>query len=330
MERRRDIDSAKALAILLVVFGHLVARADPAGVDWYEPLRRAVYAFHMPFFLYLSGLVAVLSGQLLAPHARWPAIFRARARRLLLPFFGLGALIVLGKILAARVMFVDNPPASLASGLTDLLWHTSASPASSIWYLFVLFTVSLAAMALLAEQPARIAWLLALFLLLYAAPLPAYCYLDRIGGFAIFFALCAAAGLAVPAWTRVMDRLWPLALALFLPSLVLIAWAGSAWPEKLILLPIGALSMPAIHGLLRHFDASSARLFTFAGRNSFMIYLFNTPCIGLAKGLLLAVCGWDGTNFLPFAAALMLAGIFGPIALKTQLRRIPVLDRLSN
>jgi len=155
MERRRDIDSAKGLAILLVVFGHLVARADPAGVHWYEPLRRAVYAFHMPFFLYLSGLVAVLSGQLLAPRARWPAIVRARARRLLLPFFGLGSLIVLGKILAVRYMFVDNAPASLASGLADLLWRTGASPASSIWYLFVLFTVSLAAMALLAGRPAR-------------------------------------------------------------------------------------------------------------------------------------------------------------------------------
>ena len=50
MERRDDIDRAKGLAILLVVFGHLVARADPADVAWYEPLRRAVYAIHMPFF----------------------------------------------------------------------------------------------------------------------------------------------------------------------------------------------------------------------------------------------------------------------------------------
>src|ERR1700733_9329298 len=111
MERRDDIDRAKGLAILLVVFGHLVARADPARVAWYEPLRRAVYAIHMPFFLYLSGLVAVLSGMLLAPRANWPRLVKSRARRLLLPFFGLGGLIVLGKILAARGMVVDNIPA---------------------------------------------------------------------------------------------------------------------------------------------------------------------------------------------------------------------------
>src|SRR6516165_3886939 len=42
-EWRPDIEQAKGLAILLVVFGHLVARQDPEGVHWYEPLRRAVY-----------------------------------------------------------------------------------------------------------------------------------------------------------------------------------------------------------------------------------------------------------------------------------------------
>src|SRR5271170_7400691 len=108
MARREDIDLTKGVAIGLVVFGHLVARADPACVAWYEPLRRAVYVIHMPFFLYLSGLVAVLSGMLLAPRAKWPRLVRSRARRLLLPFFGLGALIVAGKILAARGMVVDN------------------------------------------------------------------------------------------------------------------------------------------------------------------------------------------------------------------------------
>lgn len=29
--RRRDLDRGKTLAVLLVVFGHPVARADPAG-----------------------------------------------------------------------------------------------------------------------------------------------------------------------------------------------------------------------------------------------------------------------------------------------------------
>ena len=71
-ERRLDLDRAKGYAILLVVAGHLVANTAPEGAGWYEPLRYALYRFHMPFFLYLSGTVAVLSGVLAAPPALPP------------------------------------------------------------------------------------------------------------------------------------------------------------------------------------------------------------------------------------------------------------------
>jgi fucose 4-O-acetylase-like acetyltransferase len=56
--RRLDLDRAKGLAIVLVVLGHVVARDQPPGVEWYEPFRYAIYRFHMPFFLYLSGTVS--------------------------------------------------------------------------------------------------------------------------------------------------------------------------------------------------------------------------------------------------------------------------------
>ncbi|GLR66271.1 hypothetical protein GCM10010909_09510 [Acidocella aquatica] len=331
MARRNDIDLTKGLAILLVVFGHLVARADPAGVAWYEPLRRAVYAFHMPLFLYLSGLMAVSSGLLLAPRAAWKQVALARAERLLVPFFGLGALIVLGKIAAARVMFVDNPPAGLAGGLGALLWHTAQSPAASIWYLFVLFAVSLAGMVLLNGQPRRLPWLLAGMLLLYTQPLPAYMYLDRVGRYAVFFGLGAGAGLLGARWDNFMDRWWRWLLAAFSLGLAVVAGWGAHWPEAVVLLPMGALSMPALHGLLRRCAASSPRLLLGLGRYSFMIYLFNTLFIGFTKGVLLHLYSWNGANFLPFAMALMLAGVCGPVALKRLVfRRVKLLDRLTD
>ena len=80
-ERRLDLDRAKGYAILLVVAGHLVANTAPPGEDWYEPLRYVLYRFHMPFFLYLSGTVAVLSGVLQAPHSSAAAAHASRQRR---------------------------------------------------------------------------------------------------------------------------------------------------------------------------------------------------------------------------------------------------------
>jgi fucose 4-O-acetylase-like acetyltransferase len=328
--RRHDIDIAKGFTILLVVFGHLVARADPAGVGWYEPLRRAVYAFHMPFFLYLSGFVAVLSGTILAPRSAWPGIVAARARRLLLPFFALGLFIVVAKRLAANLIVVDHVPRTLSGGVADLFWHTAASPAVSVWYLIVLFTVSLGAMFLLRGSPRHYPVLLIFCVVLYIIPWPAYFYLDRIGRYAVFFALGAGAAFLGGGWDRFIDRNWPLFLGLLICALGVIAVDGADWPEKYLLLPVGMLAMPALHGSLRSLAPSSPCLL-FLGRYSFMIYLFNTLCIGLAKGLLLLVCSWNGAHFLPFAAALMAAGTLGPIALKAwAFRRLPMLNRLTD
>ena len=324
MPRRQDIDIAKGFTILLVVFGHLVARADPAGVGWYEPLRRAVYAFHMPFFLYLSGLVAVLSGMMLTPRAAWPGIAAARARRLLLPFFALGLLIVAAKILAARFLTVDHVPRALWPGVSDLFWHTAASPAVSIWYLFVLFTVSLGAMFWLRGAPRRYSGLAGRLRAPLRHPLARlrlsrpHRHLCRV-----FCGSAPAPGFWGPAGIVSSTAPGRRSSGCCSAALLAIIVYGAGWPEKYLLLPVGMLAMPALHGSLRSLTPSSPSLL-FLGRYSFMIYLFNTLCIGLTKALLLLVCSWDGAHFLPFAAALMVSGTLGPIALKTwAFRRLP-------
>ena len=328
--RRADLDRVKGLAILLVVFGHIVARQDPAHVHWYEPVRRAIYAFHMPLFFYLSGYVTWLTGQAQAPPAAWPALLRRRAHRLLLPFAAMGLLIILGKLAAGTVMHVDNEPAGMASGLADLLWHTRSSPAGSLWYLATLFALAVATPPLLALFRFRLAPLLGLFLLLYLLPAPPALYADRIATYAIFFGMGLAAAAAGPRWLAAIDRHRRPACAVF--CLLLIAAAAlPAWPEPTRLLLVGAVSMPALHGLLRHRRLASERILTTLGRYSLMIYLFNTIFIGLAKGLMLHVESWNGPHFLLFAWVLTAAGVLGPLALKRYgLRAVPALDRLTD
>jgi len=328
MARDESLDRAKGLAILLVVFGHIVARADPAGVHWYEPLRRAVYAFHMPFFLYLSGIAAALSGAAFAPPSAWPALIATRARRLLVPFFGLGLAILAAKLAAAHMMFVDNAPAGLASGLDGLFWHTALSPARSIWYAFVLFAFSIAAPPLL--RAGGLPLLLAAGAGAYCLPCPPILYADEVVRYFIFFALGIAAGTS-QAWLPWADRNWRRLGLAFLGLLACIAWFGDIVSFPVTLLLTGALSMPVLHGMVRNLGESHARIFLYLGRYSFMIYLFNTLFIGLAKGILLRLTSWDGSHFLPFALALALSGTLGPVALKQlAFRRAAILDRLTN
>ncbi|OYV36684.1 MAG: hypothetical protein B7Z80_14930 [Rhodospirillales bacterium 20-64-7] len=330
MLRRADIDRSRGFAILLVVFGHLVARQDPAGVLWYEPLRRCVYAFHMPLFLYLSGLAAIESGYLLSPRAAWARIARRRALRLLVPFFGFGLLVLAGKLALAPFLHVDHAPAGLGRGLAALFWQTANSPAGAIWYLAVLFVCGLGGMLALDGQARRLGWLALAAGALFLVPLPAYFYLDQFGRTAVFFFIGACAASHGERWTRWVDRFWPAALLGLAIGLATLAYRGAGWPPRATLFIFGVVSMPAIHGLFRFWPVSSPDPFLWLGRYSFVIYLFNTMCIGLTKGLLMLNWNWDGANFFGFAAALMLAGTFGPVALRhAVLRRVNLLYRLT-
>ncbi len=329
MQRREDIDQAKGLAILLVVFGHIVARADPAGVDWYEPLRRAVYAFHMPFFLYLSGLAAVLSGAVFTPPAGWAALAASRAKRLLAPFLAVGVLVLALKLAAGPAMFVDNRPDGFWSGCRDLVWHTADSPARSVWYVLVVFVMGVAAPALI--WLGRVRLLVGVFLILYVWTAPGYLYADDICRYGVFFALGVAAGAARDDWLGFVDRAWRWLAVVFFGLIGFVILRSDFISFSVTLLLVGVVSFPVIHGFVRNFRYFASRTCLWLGRYSFMIYLFNTLFIGLAKGLLLHVADWDGPHFLPFAVVLMLSGIFGPVALKRLvLRRSKMLDRFTN
>src|SRR5580704_9173640 len=106
--RRLDLDRAKGLGILLVVIGHLVARNSPRDNDWYIALKHALYHFHMPFFMYLSGYVVFLTGAARITPAQWPDFTSRRMYRLLLPFVLFGLVILFGKLVAADFIQVDN------------------------------------------------------------------------------------------------------------------------------------------------------------------------------------------------------------------------------
>lgn len=337
--RRADLDRAKGFAILLVVFGHLVARRGPEGVGWYEPLRIAVYLFHMPLFMYLSGYVTFLSGAARTPLPAWPRLLRRRAARLLGPFLLFGAAILLGKLLLARVAPVDNVPPDLWYGLRALVWDTDHSPATSVWYIGVLFVYCVVTPPLLALR-AGSAVLAAGAVVVFLLPLPPVLYLDRIGTYFVFF---VAGGLAADAgrrWLRVVDAMWPAALAALLLAALPVAlgwlhfdWSegSQAFPYKWAMLIAGLLSLPAVHGLVRHGPFARTASLIVLGRYVFVIYLLNTVFIGLAKVLMLRVVSWDGAHFLPFAAVLMAAGTLGPIMTKRWgLRRLPILDRATD
>lgn len=130
--RQPDIDIAKGLGIFLVAAGH-TPLWNSLGVKW---VGLAIFSFHMPLFLFLSGLFLPLRTELLT-------VVRRRALGLLLPYL-LGALVFMN--LGYRV--ADIPGITL---LYRSLWATGQSlgwPWTPLWFLPHLFLASLAAWGL--------------------------------------------------------------------------------------------------------------------------------------------------------------------------------------
>ncbi len=326
--RRLDLDRAKGVAILLVVLGHIVAAEPPAGAEWYDVARYAVYRFHMPFFLYLSGTVAALSGAVGTPPEGMARLTRRRAERLLIPFFLFGLVILVGKLGAQQVVHVDNRPDGLLGGLRDLLLTTERSPATSVWYLWVLFVCSVAAPPIWRRLGAG--GLVVAGLVLMALEPPPILYLDRLARHAVFFAFGVAVvehqAALLPLFRRFL-LLWWLLFAATLAAALL-----GLLPGDWSLLVCGIASIPAMHGLMLVRPFTTAEWPLVLGRNSMAIYLFNTIAIGIAKAALLkAGVPWTAEGFRIHAPALTAAGVLLPMLGKQLvLRRIPVLDRMTS
>lgn len=138
--RLHAADTAKGVGIIFVVFGHAWRGAFDAGLlsdrALFAVIDTAIYAWHMPLFFLLSGLMALEALQRTAP----PMFLSQRARRLLWPmalwtwiFFGV-------KLLAGDA--ANHPVVWAEFPLVPL------PPYEHLWFLWALMLVQMAVMAL--------------------------------------------------------------------------------------------------------------------------------------------------------------------------------------
>ena len=82
MKRIIWIDTLKGLAILLVIMGHVCQMRFPVSGKW---LANIIYSFHMPLFLFLSGLFARKAVEA-ADKRQVKSFIIKKAKQLLVPF----------------------------------------------------------------------------------------------------------------------------------------------------------------------------------------------------------------------------------------------------
>lgn len=325
MGRLECIDAAKGLAIALVVWGHVVARDMPVDARWYEVSKQVVYTFHMPFFMFLSGLLFFRS---LNPVQDWRGVGAAVGRRFwrLMPaYFLFAAIVIVGKWLAQHFVHVDNPVISW-SGVIAVIFYPVDSPAAFLWYVHTLFLLSALSLVVMHAAGGRLAPLVMLAVGAQVVEFPDFLGFSRVSYFMPFF---VAGGLAVTNWLRYVDHIdrfgkfWVLVF-----GAALVCYAVG-FPATLL---AAASSVPALHFASRRSAGTLRRLLVWLGGYSFAIYLMNTMAIGATKATLAPFFAWRGVEFaLVYAPVLMLAGLLLPVfAKRFFIPRLPWLDRITS
>jgi fucose 4-O-acetylase-like acetyltransferase len=317
-ERVNSLDIAKGIAIVLVVVGHVAARDDVPGADWYNLLRLAIYSFHMPLFMVLSGISLGLSWKVLANDRAVLAYVRKRLQKLVIPYAALGLIIICGKLVASRYIHVDNIPPDVLTGLLDLFLRPMASAASFLWFIYVLSAYFLVFPWLLQRAPRATPWaMLALGLLLYPFTWPATFNIANIVVYLPFF----SAGILLGQHWRssaavIQPRTWLWAVPFFA------ALAYGVVQQPLPKWFVGTLSVPFVLALAAQLRGGVQAVFLKAGLYTFSIYLFNTLCIGVAKAATLQIVPWRDAYFVVHFVVLLIAGVWGPMLVKQVAQKL--------
>jgi fucose 4-O-acetylase-like acetyltransferase len=326
-QRFSYIDRTKGLAILLVVLGHLIARETPPGpsVEWYLTFKDLIYAFHMPLFMAVSGLVYGLSWRPGATVADDLADARRRAMRLLPAYLLIGLLVFVGKLtFQSFTPAVDNEVDG-AGELLTLVSQPTASFASFLWYIYALAVLYIVFPLAFRTVGGRAFWLLPVTLAFWWLPTGKWFAWDLLQELSLFFVVGVIVGFHHAAAQRWLEFLWLPALILFLVLL-----PAGAEDEPVARLAAAALSIIAVPGLMRATESWRLGFLNTLGRYTLIIYLTNTIFIGLVKVASFHLGFWHGSQFPMIAAVMTLVAIGGAMLLKRHLLPlVPPLDRIT-
>lgn len=284
--RLTQIGNIRALAIFLVVLGHSIILYSSAW-DLYETsvrvpflneLKNIIDIIQMPLFFSLSGYLFVFT------HGKNKGILfllKNKAKRLLLPYLGIGVLFLLPIRLLVRFSSYQD------MGVFDFAYKLlNASDMGHLWFLPALFLIFVLAELILTivERIPGIRKFPALFLCIAAIGIYLEGYRFSLGygplqsayGYLIWFSL----GYFLNVYQKPLRKIYSISLvkwALLVLNIALLAYC--LWADNirvLIALTVKALSIVNIYGAMQEKTCAVVQK---VDRNSFGVYLFHSPLI---------------------------------------------------
>lgn len=333
-ERLVEIDRAKGLAIFLVVLGHLFGFANnPEKLGIYFDIRIIIYTFHMSLFTFLSGFIMFYKYKPLNTFSDYKKYILKRFWRLMPAYFLFSFLVLIAKVLTQGMSDVYNPITSVADIYNVVLAPTN-SFSRFLWYIYALFIFYLVIPPLLRLSRQKLWPLFLAGLAIYFLPRTHFMAIGNIESYFSTFILGGMLAKNRNNYENWLNRWGMFCFILFSVALMLVRplkiapFPISIDPLRLI---IGLLSIPAIHWLMKFKWTDKFNILRTLGQYTFPIYLLNTLTIGATKAILAPVTSFEGFNLIWVSLCLLLAGLYGPIAIKSLFfSRLPALDRITS
>lgn len=131
--RAKNIDIIKGITIILVVIGHYIPESAP---NWYIEMRKVIYTFHMPLFLFVSGFVYA---KFTHPKESRLAFYKKKIKRLVIPYLSTSLVVILIKMSVDQLLSVENEVDYYS--FIKIFYLPEAG--YFLWYLWSLFTIFL-------------------------------------------------------------------------------------------------------------------------------------------------------------------------------------------
>ena len=183
--RKNWVDYAKAIGIILVVYGHVARGVFNANItmdkNLFTLIDSIIYSFHMPLFFFLSGIFLTSS---LKKRDRKSLLF-SKVDTIIYPYIIWS---LLQGIIEAALSKFTNGSVSYSEVFT-LLW----SPRAQFWFLYALFMVFAFALVIIKNTEDRnrsyILLIASVGAYIFQSEMPDYLNLHFIYGNVVFFTL---------------------------------------------------------------------------------------------------------------------------------------------
>jgi fucose 4-O-acetylase-like acetyltransferase len=326
-QRLIDIDITKGFAIFLVVIGHIVSSGNvPKDNDWYYFLQLGIYKFHMPLFMYLSGIIFTYTYPKVNNISSYLNYVIKKIQKFWVSYLLFALLIYIGKKILSSTMYIDDIPGDFYSEIKMLLIEPSKSAGGSLWFIYVLIEMYISVPIILMLIKNRII-LIFIGVFFYFIKMPSIFLLDRYFNNFLYFLIGVLVYREYEKYLSLIDKYFIIIFFSFLISFFLI---GHVLPtlSKFI---ISLLSLFAIHGIVRKNIIPLVPFWLQLSKYTYSIYLMNTIFIGLIKGIFFLHTTWDGSNFLLISPVLLFSGVFFPIITKKYvIVKVHYIDKATN